>query len=217
MSYHLSSRDHEITLADAIAALPTAGLPARRQQEIASALRTIARALNRPPDRIPAQPRHLSLRLKEIAPHAIGISTRRWNNIRSLARTGLALVLPMSPGRNTNALSPSWDALSRQLQSRSVRTALSRLMHFCYGPVGGRRSNLCRISHPSRQHSGERPGCGVPRNGPGMAIGSACGHRLAAGGGHGPRSPETLDVAMVDVPSVSETRLRRVARPALWT
>ena len=68
-----------------------------------------------------------------------------------------------------------------------------------------------------RQSRRERPGCGVPRNGQGMAIGSACGRRLAAGGDHGPRSPETLDVAMVDVPSVSETRLRRVARPALWT
>ena len=74
MSYHLSSRDHEITLADAIAALPTAGLSPRRQQEIASALRCICRALDRTPDRIPAEPRHLSARLKEIAPHAIGIS-----------------------------------------------------------------------------------------------------------------------------------------------
>lgn len=131
MSYHLSSRDHEITLADAIAALPTAGLPPRRQQEIASALRCICRALDRTPDRIPAEPRHLSARLKEISPHAIGISRRRLNNIRSLTRTGLALVLPMSPGRHTNKLSPSWGPLSRQLQSRWVRTTLSRFMRFC--------------------------------------------------------------------------------------
>jgi integrase len=134
MSSHLSSRDHqtrEITLADAILALPEAGLPVRRRQEIASALRTLARALDRPPERIPAEPRHLSARLKEIAPRAIGISPRRWNNIRSLIRAGLAVVLPMSPGRNTNALSPSWDALSSQLQSRWVTTSLGRFMRFC--------------------------------------------------------------------------------------
>lgn len=131
MSYSLSSRDTEITLADVIAALPTAGLSARRQQEIASALHTIARALGRPPDCIPAKPRQLSARLKEIAPHAIGISRRRLNNIRSLARAGLAVVLPMSPGRHTNKLSPGWDALSRGLPSRRARTSLSRFMRFC--------------------------------------------------------------------------------------
>ena len=136
MSYDPSSRDHqtyEITLADVIAALPAAGLLEGRRREIASALRTVARGLDRPPERIPAEPRLLSARLKEIAPHALGISPRRWNNIRSLTRAGLALVLPMSPGRNTNALSPSWDALSSQLQSPWVRTPLSRLMRFCSG------------------------------------------------------------------------------------
>ena len=99
--------------------------------EIASALRTLARVLGRPPERIPAEPRHLSARLGEIAPRAIGISPRRLRNIRSLARAGLALVRPMSPGRHTNKLSPGWEALSSQLQSRWVRTALSRFMHFC--------------------------------------------------------------------------------------
>jgi hypothetical protein len=136
MSYDPSSRDHqthEITLADVIAALPAAGLLEGRRREISSALRTVARGLDRPPERIPAEPRQLSARLKEIAPHALGISPRRWNNIRSLTRAGLALVLPMSPGRNTNALSPSWDALSSQLQSPWVRTPLSRLMRFCSG------------------------------------------------------------------------------------
>ena len=94
-------------------------------------MHTIARALGRPPDCIPAKPRQLSARLKEIAPHAIGISRRRLNNIRSLARAGIALVLPMSPGRHSNKLSPGWDALSRRLPSRRARTSLSRFMRFC--------------------------------------------------------------------------------------
>ena len=134
MSDQLSSRDHstgEFTLADVILALPEAGLLPRRRQEIESALRTIARALGRPLERIPAEPRHLSARLGEIAPRAIGISPRRLRNIRSLARAGLALVRPMSPGRHTNKLSPGWDALWSQLQSRWVKTALSRFFHFC--------------------------------------------------------------------------------------
>ena len=47
----------DLSLADVLAALQDATLPARRRQEMRSALRTIARVLDKPLERIPANPR----------------------------------------------------------------------------------------------------------------------------------------------------------------
>ena len=105
-------------------------MPERKRQELASAIRTVARALGRLPETIPADGRLLAGRLKEVAPAAIGISRGRWNNIRSLLRTALALVQPISPGRNRNDLLPEWLALSDKLGSRSEKIALSRVLRF---------------------------------------------------------------------------------------
>jgi hypothetical protein len=134
MASHSGSRgcaSPDLTLADALAAVQVADLPERRRQEIASALRTIARIIGKPPERIPSHPRLLAERLKQIAPLAIGISPGRWNNIRSLTRAGLALMQPMSPGRHQNDLSSRWQGLFEQVESRTVRTSLSRLLRFC--------------------------------------------------------------------------------------
>jgi integrase len=120
-----------VTLADALAAVQTADLPPRRREEVCSALRTIGRVLKKSPDDIPAHPRLLGPRLAQVAPMAAGISRRRWNNVRSLARTGLALVQPMAPGRHANGLSPGWQRLWNELGRRSERIALSRFMRFC--------------------------------------------------------------------------------------
>jgi hypothetical protein len=75
----------EWSLADVLAVAHDADLSNVRAQEIASALRSVARALGRPLELIPADPRRLSARLNEVAPLAIGVSRRRWNNVRSLA------------------------------------------------------------------------------------------------------------------------------------
>ena len=121
----------DLSLADALAAVQTATLPARRRQEMRSAVRTIARVLDKPPERVPANPRLLAARLSGVAPRAYGISPARWNNIRSLARAALALVQPMSPGRQRNALSPAWRKLWDQLGSRGLRWSLCRFVRFC--------------------------------------------------------------------------------------
>ena len=118
------------SLADLLATLGVSDLPERKRQELASAIRTVARALGRSPEIIPADGRLLASRLKEVAPAAIGISRGRWNNIRSLLRTALALVQPISPGRNRNDLLPEWLALSDKLGSRSEKIALSRVLRF---------------------------------------------------------------------------------------
>src|SRR5262249_6618369 len=46
-------------------------------------------------------------------------------------RAALALVQPMSPGRQRNPLSPNWKALRSRLQSPGLGFSLSRLLHFC--------------------------------------------------------------------------------------
>jgi hypothetical protein len=71
----------ESSLADVLTAVQNADLPERRRQEIASALRTVARALGRPLERIPADARRLSALLKEVAPLAIGVSRGRAGTI----------------------------------------------------------------------------------------------------------------------------------------
>jgi integrase len=121
----------ELTLADVLAAVQAAELPKRQRQELASALRTVGRALDRPLERILAEPRHLSPRLKAVAPVAIGVSARSWTNVRFRVRKALSLVRPTSPGRNMNPLTPAWDALWRPLQSRRVKISLSRFVRRC--------------------------------------------------------------------------------------
>jgi hypothetical protein len=119
-----------LTLAHVILAVGAADIPTRRRQEITAALRTVARALRKPPDRVSADPRRLAEALKEVAPLAIGMSVGRWANVRSLTRAGLALVQPMSPGRHITPLSPGWKGPWKQLP-RPVRMALSRFARFC--------------------------------------------------------------------------------------
>src|SRR5215471_10608404 len=118
------------SLADLLATLQTVGLPERKRQEISSAIRTVGRALGRSPEDIPADARLLANRLKDVAQAALGISSGRWNNVRSLLRTALTFVQPISPGRNRNDLSPEWLELSTRLPSRSDKIALSRLLRF---------------------------------------------------------------------------------------
>jgi integrase len=118
-------------LADLLATIQAGNLPERKRQEFASAVRTAARALGRPPENIPAEARLLASRLKAVAPAAIGISRGRWNNVRALLRAALALIQPISPGRHRNDLLPEWLALSNELTSRSDKIALSRVLHYC--------------------------------------------------------------------------------------
>ena len=119
------------TLADVLTAITTAtDLPRARRQDMASAVRTVARALDRPPELIPADPPLLARRLAEVAPIAIGITKERWSNVRSLLGKALALTRPMLPGRHREPLSPGWTALYDRLENRSQATRLSRLLHW---------------------------------------------------------------------------------------
>ena len=152
MSLQSASREPQIletTLADVVAAVTEAGIPERRRQEIASALRSIGRALNKPLERVPADPRRLSARLKEVAPQSLGLSPGRWNNIRALARAGVGLVVPMAPGRRTNQLTSSWEALWGQLEFPTCQDVAIPLCTILLGPrsraLNGQSSHICEI------------------------------------------------------------------------
>ena len=76
-------------------------------------------------------PRLLARRLTEIAPQALGFSKPRWNNIRSLLRAALELVTKTATGRHLGPRAPAWQLLWEQLPTQTLRTRLSRLLHYC--------------------------------------------------------------------------------------
>jgi integrase len=118
------------TLADVIIAICQADLPDRRRQELTSAVRTVARALGRRVEEVPADPRLLAHRLSEVAEVAIGLSPGRWANVKSLLRAAMSQVREMSPGRHLTPLSASWQTLWERLPTRLQKMRLSRFMHF---------------------------------------------------------------------------------------
>ncbi|MBV1800660.1 tyrosine recombinase XerC [Siccirubricoccus sp. G192] len=119
-----------VTLADVLAVVGQADLPPRRRQDLASAVRTAARAIGREPSLVRAESHLLRRRLAEVAPAAHGLSRQRWHNVRSLLNAAVALLRPAAPGRHRRPFSPEWKALWDRLGSRRLKTALSYFCHF---------------------------------------------------------------------------------------
>lgn len=118
------------TLEDVISAIRARDLPARRRDDMVSAVRTVARVLGKLPHDIEADPRRLALRLADVSAPAVDLSPGRWNNIRSLFRAALALVRPMMKGRSAAPMSPAWMTLHAALITRGQKTGLSRLLRW---------------------------------------------------------------------------------------
>lgn len=132
---------------DAISEIIPAG---PRRQDMASAVRQVAKALGRMPDEVPADPWLLSRRLGALSPEALGYSRSRWNNIRSLLRKALALVRPVMPGNSKVPFSHGWETLfERIMDRRSERIRLTRLMRWLserqVGPEQVTRDDLERF------------------------------------------------------------------------
>lgn len=120
------------TLADLLARISSDdSLPLRRRQDVASALRCLAKALGRQPEEIRADPAGLRVRLKYF-PHAMaGLSARRWRNILSLLRFALDHAgLTHVPGRACTPLATKWAALFINIVEDRIRYGLSRFMHY---------------------------------------------------------------------------------------
>ncbi len=118
------------TLADVLAAVQTAPMAERRRQDMASAVRAVARVLGRSLAAIPADLRGLNARLKHASPKAIGLTASRWNNARSLLRSALVLIGPMMEGRTVTPVSEAWARFYCLVNVRRDRVRLSRLIRW---------------------------------------------------------------------------------------
>lgn len=82
-----------------------------KKQDMASALRTIAKVLGVDLLELIADPGLLRRRLDMVTPEAFGISLRRWANVRTLLARALELARPITPSRSYAEILPSWQAL----------------------------------------------------------------------------------------------------------
>ncbi|MBV1800639.1 tyrosine-type recombinase/integrase [Siccirubricoccus sp. G192] len=123
----------KLTLADVLAALPNASnVTSRQREEMASAIRTVARLLGEDPAQIPANRRALSQRFRTVAPIAHGISKASWSNVHYRLNKALDLVLPPHLRRQRDLpLAPEWQELKARIADQWTRKSLSRLFHFC--------------------------------------------------------------------------------------
>jgi integrase len=104
----------------------------RQRQDRCSAVRTLAKALGRRPEDLPADPGRLQGRVRDVNPVSVGLSPRRWRNVLSLARAALKQAgIKASVGRHTTPLSPAWVELYRRINRTHWRIGLSRFAHYC--------------------------------------------------------------------------------------
>lgn len=125
--------DAKPTLADMIERIQAdATVPPRRRAELASALRTMARAIGQPPEEIRSHPAYLRDHLKHFAPAMLGISASRWANVLSLTRAALEHAGTGSQARRCRVpFAPAWTRVMALIPEKHAAISLSRLARFC--------------------------------------------------------------------------------------
>lgn len=107
-------------------------LPLQRRQDIASACRSLGKALGMPPDVILVEPRQLRTALKGFTPAMANMSPGRWRNILSLVRHALGhLGLTAVPARFQLRPSADWAGLLEQVTDYGERYVLARFARYC--------------------------------------------------------------------------------------
>lgn len=108
-------------------------IPDRRRRDLASALKTFAKAADRPIDVLPVDPVRLKPLLKGITPAMVGLTSGRWKNVLSLVNAALAHVgLVVVDGRIRTKPSPAWEALLDLLPgAHGDRFHLGRFARYC--------------------------------------------------------------------------------------
>ncbi|MCE5974926.1 tyrosine-type recombinase/integrase [Sinirhodobacter sp. WL0062] len=107
-----------------------------RRRDMISGLRRVAKALGRPPQDVPCSSLWLQPRLAKIAPAALNLSLKSWQNAVSDARAAMAHVGIVEHRNKTSDLSPEWAALWKiALASKNptIRPSLSRFIYFLNG------------------------------------------------------------------------------------
>jgi hypothetical protein len=122
-----------LTIADVIAlVMAHPDLEPARRADLASALRTMCRALTTEPESLVANLRDIRKRLAKVSPISIGVTPGHWSNVRNLVLAALRLAgIRALPGRYREPLPPAWEALRALLPSDPSKSRVSRLMGFC--------------------------------------------------------------------------------------
>jgi hypothetical protein len=121
-----------ITVATVLAALERPGaLSATRLRDLRSAVKRVADLLGNEPAAIALDMEAISVGLTGINPLAVGMTAKRFANIRSdfVAAVRASGVMPVM-GKAKNALSVAWAELFNRLSGRRRDLGLSRLGHF---------------------------------------------------------------------------------------
>jgi integrase len=104
-----------------------------RRKDLMSGLRRVAEALNRTLIQVPADPRWLQPRLARIAPTALGVSPKTWQNTVSNARSAMvACGIVSNRQRRTCDLSPTWQELWNLVRASKDKSLLSALPRFIF-------------------------------------------------------------------------------------
>lgn len=123
-----------LTLADVEAAIRAdEKLPLRKRQEVTSALRTLAKALDQPANNVQADPFYWRDRLAHFGPAKIGLSVGRWRNVQSLARFALDYTGCSPVGRRQEPLAAEWTEALALLAEEGLRRGLATLARYCSG------------------------------------------------------------------------------------
>jgi integrase len=109
----------------------TSGLTETRLRDLRSAVRRIAGLLGNVPGAIPLAMEKIQAGLSTINPLAVGLSVKRFANIRSdfQAAVKASRILPVKNGTKSG-LSPEWVKLFEALKGRRAHTGLSRLARY---------------------------------------------------------------------------------------
>ena len=104
-----------------------------RRREICSAITTVAKWLNMPPEMIPAAMSYLRPRLGGLHTIQLGVSDRRIQNVRSLLLSAFRIAgISTKLAPYTAKMSPAWQQLWDLMEGdRYGRTELSRLFRYC--------------------------------------------------------------------------------------
>ncbi len=105
-----------------------------RRRDMISGLRRTSKALGLPPEDVPCDSRWLQPRLTKVAPAALGLSPKSWQNAVSDARSALAhFGLVERRFNRIDDLSPDWHTLWAAVLAsgdKTLQPALCRFVHF---------------------------------------------------------------------------------------
>lgn len=110
-----------------------ATLTSARRKDLVYGLRRVAEALHQTTAQVPADPRWLQPRLARIAPAAIGVSPKTWQNIVSNARSAMvACGIVTKRHRQVSDLSADWRPLWECVRDSKDKSLLSPLPRFAF-------------------------------------------------------------------------------------